>query len=779
MNFSTPAVIESICQQLRLADYPRSLNRARIDSSFNGSPPYTEDEERENNIAINVNSLEGCKLAHDARSQFANAFQKPGAFFTARTDMGPVHKRQKYGTIVSREVNKVMKRSPLYFETLRSKFAMLVLHGIGPSAWETSQGWCPDPIGIEDVMIPSNTLLTMKNLPFFAIFRSYTAYELHRLTHGPKVDPAWNMPVVNSLLKWADSETAQLTGTTWPQVWSPEKMESRMKDDSGLFASDAVPTIDVLDFYFWNDDKKVSGWNRRIVVDAYGQPGVGGVLPSKKNFGEGTDNQFLYDPGTRKYGSKMSEIINFQFADLSAVAPFRYHSVRSLGFLLYAVCHLQNRLRCKFSEAVFENMLMYLRVRSMDDAERALKINLISRGIIDETVQFLPAAERWQVNAQLAELGLNENQKIINQNSSSYVQSQGKTNPDVEKTAFQVRAELNATTALISSALLQAYQYQTFEYEEIFRRFCIKNSRDVDVRTFRLNCLKAGVPEKLLVPEAWELEPERVMGSGNKTMEMAIAQQLMEWRPLYDPQSQREILRISTLSATDDPGLTKSLVPEEPDKLTDSKQKAMVAMGSLMLGLPVKFGVTDNRVEVTEVLLAEMAIIVGRIQKRGGVAKPEELVGLQTVGQTIGEQLQIISQDKGNQERVRKYSDALGQIMNLVKAFAQRLQQQMKAAAEQNGNGGPSPEDVAKIKGIEMNAAVKAKNASESHAQRTSQRQVQWEMEQKRQQQQHELDMAEQAQFVQADIQAQDVETAARIRRERATANNAPETTSE
>lgn len=777
MKFTNPAVIESICQQLRLADYPRSLNRALINSQMNGAPPYSEDEERENNIEINVNELSAPKLAHDARSQMANAIMKPGAFFTARTDMGPVHKRQKYGTIVSREVNKIMKRSPLYFETLRSKFAMLILHGIGPSAWETSQMWCPDAVGIEDVMIPSNTLLTMKNLPFFAIFRSYTAYELHRLTHGPKVDPAWNMPVVNSLLKWAESEGAQLSGTTWPQVWSPEKMESRMKDDSGLFASDAVPTIDTYDFYWFNDDKKVSGWNRRIIVDAYGQPGVGGVLPSRKT--NGVTDGFLYDPGTRKYGSKMSEIINFQFADLSAVAPFRYHSVRSLGFLLYAVCHLQNRLRCKFNEAVFEGLMMYMRVRSMDDAERALKINLISRGIIDETVQFLPAEERWQVNAQLAELGLNQNQQIINQNSSSYVQSQGKTNPDVEKTAFQVRAELNATTALISSALLQAYQYQAFEYTEIFRRFCIKNSRDADVRQFRLNCLKAGVPEKLLVPEAWELEPERVMGSGNKTMEMAIAQQLMEWRPLYDPASQREILRISTLSATDDPGLTKSLVPEEPDKLTDSKQKAMVSMGSLMLGLPVKFGVTDNRVEVTEVLIAEMAIIVGRIQKRGGVAKPEELMGLQTVAQTIDEQIQIISQDKGQQERVRKYSDALGQIMNLVKAFAQRLKQQMKAAAEQNGNGGPDPADVAKIKGIEMNAAVKAKNAEESHAQRTSQRQVQWEMEEKRKQQQHELEMQEQAQFTQAEIQSQDVKTAAEIRRERAKSNNAPETTTE
>ncbi len=774
MNFSTPDAIESICQQLRLADYPRSLNRARIDSLFNGSPPYTAEEERENNIAINVNSLEGTKLAHDARSQFANAFQKPGAFFTARTDMGPTHRRQAYGAIVTREVNKIMKKSPLYFETLRSKFAMLCLHGIAPSAWSSQEEWCPDSVGIEDVMIPSNTLLTMKNLPFFAIFRSYTAYELRRKTQGPKVDPAWNMKAVNAAIKWCDSNTAQLSGTQWPQVWAPEKMESRMKDDSGLYASDAVPTIDAWDFYWWNDDKKVSGWNRRIVLDAYGQPGVGGILPTKKEMGEGTNNQFLYNPKDRKYGSKMSEIINFQFADLSAVAPFRYHSVRSLGFLLYAVCHLQNRLRCKFNEAVFEGLMMYMRVKSLDDAERALKINLISRGIIDESVQFLPPGERWQVNAQLAELGLNQNQNIVNQNSSSYVQSQGRTDPNVEKTAFQVRAELNATTALISSALLQAYTYQSFEYTEVFRRFMVKNSRDVDVRTFRLNCLKAGVPEKLMVAEAWELEPERVMGSGNKTMEMAIAQQLMEWRPLYDPESQREILRISTLSATDDPGLTKMLVPETEDQLTTSKQKAMVAMGTLMLGLPVKFGKTDNRTEVAEVLLAEMAIIVGRIQKRGGVPKPEELAGLQTVAQTIDEQIQIVAQDKGQQQTVGKLAEMLGKLMNMVKAFAQRLEQMMKKAQQDQGGPQTDPKDKAKADAIVIQAKVKADSASQSHAQKTAQRQVSWEADEKRKQEQHQQDMQEEAQRTTAEIQADDIKTAAEIRRERAKAKAKP-----
>jgi hypothetical protein len=234
MQFKTAASIEQIVWQMKLADYSRSLNRSRINSLYNGAPPYTDQEATENNIAINVNSLEPTKLAHDARSQFNNAFLKPGQYFTARTDMGPVHKRQKYGAIVSREVNRIMKRSPMYFETMRSKFAQLVLHGIAPTAWETRENWCPDAVGIEDVMIPSNTLITMKNLPFFAIFRSYTAEELYRLTHGPRVDKAWKMPVVEAALKWAGQEQSRLSGTTWPQVWSPEKWEESIKENSGL-----------------------------------------------------------------------------------------------------------------------------------------------------------------------------------------------------------------------------------------------------------------------------------------------------------------------------------------------------------------------------------------------------------------------------------------------------------------------------------------------------------------------------------------------------------------
>jgi hypothetical protein len=220
--------------------------------------------------------------------------------------------------------------------------------------------------------------------------------------------------------------------------------------------------------------------------------------------------EFLYDSGNRKYATKREQLVTFQFADLSAVSPFRYHSVRSLGFLLFAICHVQNRLRCKFNESVFENLNMMFKVKSMEEAQRALKLDLVNRGFIDESLTFVPAAERFQINAALAELGLGENQRLIETNSSAYTQNRNSTQAGGEKpTATQVIAEVNAMASLVSAALLQAYKYAEQEDREIFRRFCKKNSTDPDVRTAQANIMKAGMPLKYLTPEAWDIEHER------------------------------------------------------------------------------------------------------------------------------------------------------------------------------------------------------------------------------------------------------------------------------
>jgi hypothetical protein len=236
MNFELASEVDQLCFAMKQADYSRGKQRALINNLFNGMPPYSPTEIQENNINVNVNFLEGTGIAHEARTQFYGAFLKPGRYFSCTTDSGPLHKRSERASVVTRQINRLLKDSLPYYECFRSKFALDVLHGVGPSVFRDQDHWCPQPVGIEDVMIPANTLLTMENVPFFAVYRSYTAPELIRLTRGPRTDPAWNTKLVDAILEWIDRETMALMGSNWPEVWSPEKAGERVKGD-GFFGS--------------------------------------------------------------------------------------------------------------------------------------------------------------------------------------------------------------------------------------------------------------------------------------------------------------------------------------------------------------------------------------------------------------------------------------------------------------------------------------------------------------------------------------------------------------
>src|SRR6266446_6742180 len=215
MKFEDATTVENVCWSMRQVEFGRSANRDKIDRLASGFPPYSPAEAEANGIEINSNDLSLTRLAHDACSQLFTGVNKPGNAFTVRTDMGPIHKRADRGAVVTKEINRFIKRSMEYYELSRSEIAQDVLHGTGIGVWNTKQFWCPDPTAIVDVLLPINTLLSFKNLPFFAICREYTAEELYRLTHGPKVDKGWNIPVVMEAIQWAEKETQQLIGNNW------------------------------------------------------------------------------------------------------------------------------------------------------------------------------------------------------------------------------------------------------------------------------------------------------------------------------------------------------------------------------------------------------------------------------------------------------------------------------------------------------------------------------------------------------------------------------------
>lgn len=731
VNFKDANRVSEVIWEMLEADSLRSQNRVRINQLCNGDPPYTQQEAEDNRINTNVNFLEMPKVVADARRQFENALLKTKNYFTIRGDYGPKHKRAAWSRMVTNRINRCMKRSLNYTETQREVFATLVLHGVAPKMWTDRSDWKPTFVGIDDFLVPSVTRVKLDNLDHFAVFRSYTPGELYKATHGPTVDKGWKVSHVEKLIATTREEPS--TQSNWPNWSFPEKLTEDFKENSGFWVSDAVPTIDTWDFYYLNDDNK---WELRRIIDTVTQPGQS--YASSKGINELADD-FLFVPDGRTYADDLSELVHIQFADGAAVAPFRYHAVRSLGFLLYAVCQLQNRLRCRFNDAVFESMNWYFRNVATEDQEKLQMIQLNNMGVIPDGLTFVTPQERHTINEGLLAAAFTQNRQLIAENSASYVQDADTIGKVGEETATAVMARVNTAAALVNGMLARAYSYQDFEYTEISRRFCLKHNPDKDVKKVRELLEKDGVPDEFFDVDSWEITSDRVMGGGNKALEMAIAQQLLALYPRLDPEPQRITLRNYVTAVADDPPLADELVPENPVRVSDAVHDANLSMGTLMQGIPVAIKTGMNHQEYIETLLTLLGQMVQAVVQSGGMTTPDKVQGFATVAQHIQQHIAIMQQDKSEKSKIKNYTDMLGRIMNEVKAMAQRIQE--AAQQQQQQGGGISPEVMAKIQGMMLIDKAKAQVQLQK-AQRTAQMKDQQHYQRlQHQQDDHNLEM--------------------------------------
>lgn len=717
---------------MRLADLPRGENRTILNRLYNGEPPFDQGQAEINNVEINRNFLVGTRVMSDARRQWTQAFLKPGNFFTGSLDSGPMIKRQEWSSIVTTAANRRLKRSSKMLNQIRSVGANTMLHGIGPRMWDTKKQVIPTPLFIASLMIPSETDVDFENMEYFAIFREWTPAQLWDMTHGPKTDPGWNMEMVMNQIKFV-AEQVQKQPNAAAYQYMPERIEELIKQDMGYWGSDAVPTIDVWDFYF-REAEDGKGWYRRIFLDwgVSDAEAKSESPPTSKNKDGKDKAQFLYTSGNKPFAQSWNQIIHCQFGDCSAVAPFKYHSVRSLGWMLWGVCDLMNRMQCRFTENMFQQLMWFFRVAGQQDMQRIKKADFYHMGVIPQGVAFVPAQERFTPNAPLLDMGFSQLRQLISENAASYTQDFDKGQSGKELTATEVMARVNAVNSMVSGMMTLAYTYEEFCYREIFRRMCIPGNEDKDASAFRLECLNKGVPAEYLDESKYDIQAERVLGQGNKTLEMATVQFLQSIRVNLPPESQRKIDHISIDAATDQPDLAEDLAPiAQMDRPTHSKMDAERTTERIMMGLPLTPTPDMIPEDYVTTWLKDMGAIIQQIQNTDHMGTAEQVKGLNNLDTAIGELLQQMGQSKEAGPKVSQYSQMLGQMMNVVKGFEQRQAQAAKQNAQQNGNGNGA-ETAAKIQGDMMQAQVKAKNAEESHAQKTAQKQVAFEMEQQR-----------------------------------------------
>ena len=201
----------------------RGSNRAKVNAAANCVPPLSEEEASEMGIKINVNWGELMQLLADAKRQLMSAFRSSQNFFTVTLPNAPVESQADWGSFITNEINKVIRKSLQYFELQRSKFASVVTHGVGPQIWPHKKSWMPRFISMADLRIPTDTTLDFANLGWFAVRHLYTPMDLMEEVFNGKKGNKWNKRAIETILKNYKQLNTVMAETNYDIETSPEK----------------------------------------------------------------------------------------------------------------------------------------------------------------------------------------------------------------------------------------------------------------------------------------------------------------------------------------------------------------------------------------------------------------------------------------------------------------------------------------------------------------------------------------------------------------------------
>lgn len=690
-TYKTAAEILTQISSIQWATQGVQGNRAKINRLMNGDAPWTEEERRINRLNTNINWLEGPRIVKNSSYQLTNAFFGPGDYFSIALDTYnaiPIWKRDEWSARLTSYINKSLRDSDLLESTLEQAVAQVVLHGPGPSLWPGKTTPIPKTCGVDDVMVPAGTLADMSNLNFFAIYREWTWGELYEMTHTGAVDKGWNMKYVDALMASLYKQPLQplYQGNRW---LFPEKIAEDFKENSNTFAAAALGRVLAWDCYFLNEE--TAKWNRRILLD------YNNITPEglKNEFSvKKTRPEFLFEQDD--YADEWRHIIHWFVGNCSTVAPFRYYSVRSIGYQLYGPAFTQNMVRNRATDHVLQDLLMLFRNVSEDDREKLEQIELHHLGILPDGVSIVNAAERHSSDWNLVGNFLQGNRQLMAESSAAYLPDIATEGEKPAMTATESLIRNNASVTLTSSVQNQLYKQAKHFFREIVRRICLKDKRDPITKEVLRRMKLDGIPERVLSLELMEVTPNRVMGGGNRAVELTTARALFEAKGAFGPQADLPIRRKYMLALTNDPEFVLATLPEEP-KISDSSLAAQYAFGTLMEGVPVEQSGTINELDYVNTMMRLMAISMQPLEsmQQQPASLPiaaERVMGLVNVGQHVEQHIQMLAQDQSAREQVRDYQRALVQMMAQLKAYAQRITEM-----EQAGTQGEMSDGQAKI----------------------------------------------------------------------------------
>lgn len=747
-KFKDAKSVLKIVSDIELAGVKRGRDRALMNSQFNGDRPFSTQQEKELQIQINTNFLEGFNIAKDAILQTNSALLYKDRLVEFTCLEGPTEYRTEWAEVRTNAFNAMLKEGDdgkKFMNRMKNRNTSLTMHGIGPMWWSVPgpNDWLPFFVALEDLLIPTDTPLELADeLGYMGVNSWLTPYRLYEMAKPSNADSKnWNRELVTKIMS-----SLQKIDNWTPDYWNfylePEKAESLWKQHAIYLNSDAVPKVKITNFYY--QEPESGKWKRKV------------ILRDNASIGVTESDQFLY-VSEKPFADSLSEILHCQFGDTSVVAPAKFHSIRGLAVPLFSPVELQNRLRCQFAEHVFQNLVPLISLDNPIDQGRPMMLRYQQYGVLQKGVRFVGQDERHQIDPRLIEAQMSEFRQTMQENSASYVQDidSGGQKP---MTLGEAQIRLQTANRMVASMIQGNFEQEPYMYNEIHRRSVITTTSSKSAKEFQRRCKAGGIPDEINNnTKAWRMTITKPYGSGDQTLAQQEVVGLMGVYPRLDPSAQRKVLRdfISVLSRN--PARAIDLVPYEPQQVTAGSKAADQLFGTLMMGVPV--GLVEG-IEQQDYILTMMQKLSQKIQQVESIdntGDTDTVIGMSTVLSDIERHIEIMAEEPSNKEFVTTAQKALGVMTNKVKGFGQRVAEK---------NQGPDAEKAQQEMQIEAAKAEQQMKASQAKAlqdmeqkeaafvQKTEQQKAQFEQQLAQQKLQFEQQLRETVLQAKAELEA-------------------------
>ena len=648
----------ALFNRLRDDDKPRSLERARLDSMFDGESPYNQGQLNDSGQSdkTNLNFGEALRQLDISLSSYVDLYSSVETLVDLRSTEVYSGERDSKQMIASEEWSKTIRRNPTFHTNYMRLCTTFNKHGICPTFFDNHKDWMFQTCLLDDFLFPSETIANEDALDVVIIRKSYALHEVMRfIEHEDAATKlGWDVAETKRVVV-TNSTSFKNTQNDYKQGY--QALQASIKNNDVAFGH-TNPKVALLHFLVKEMDGSVSHYmSAESLPNAY-------MFRSLSRY-ESSGNAFtLFTLGVGTNGT--------------------YHSVRGLGQRIFSHIQVSNRLRCQ----MVDGATLAASIMIQPENERALEeleftfyggysvlsphVSVIEKAIPDLSRSVVPA--------------LNDMQNQLAANTDT-VSTYGQKGSSPYRNETQVISDLDVSTQISGSAINLFYVAWNRLLKEMTRRgFDPLAADDPEIKNFRARCEARGVDKAFLDSiDLSDTRAVRAIGGGSAANRSVILKGLMGVSQGFDETGRKNLLRDVVATQTGLEGADRYAPKAEGERPTVDDKIVFFEDQQLNQGINIPVIPSELHGKHLVSHMGQLGQIIQGLDA-GEIEPTQILPVLQTFYQHISDHIQAGFGDAGLEGIIGQANQILQVTEEAINNTSKHIQKLEREATEQGGD---------------------------------------------------------------------------------------------